>query len=153
VPGALQSFLPALLWRSESLRTGTPRACENTFNAAVMLADISGFTRLAERLARLGGAEGAEQLTRVLNEHFGAFIDVVARHGGDVVKFAGDALVVVWPEMDGAHNAALRAVSAGLEMQGWITRRAGGEDARLAVKVCISVGQMRLQQIGGVRNH
>ena len=64
-----------------------------------MLADISGFTSLAERLARdnTGGeGRGTEQLSRMLNSYFGRMIDMIYEGGGDVVKFAGDALLVVW---------------------------------------------------------
>ena len=40
------------------------------FPAAVLFADISGFTPLAERLARRGPA-GAEELSALLNAYFG----------------------------------------------------------------------------------
>ena len=38
--------------------------------------------------------DGAERLTATLNGFFGVLIDLVARHGGDVVQFSGDALTV-----------------------------------------------------------
>src|SRR5690349_5715994 len=63
---------------------------EQSFDAAVMLADLSGFTKLAERLEREVSA-AAEELTRILNAFFGPLIDTIEAHGGDVVKFAGDA--------------------------------------------------------------
>jgi class 3 adenylate cyclase len=60
------------------------------FPAAVLFADISGFTALTEHLAQQGPA-GAEILTRELNTYFGRLIDLITIHGGDVIKFAGDA--------------------------------------------------------------
>ena len=68
-------------------------------DAVVVLADISGFTKLAERLARDnsgGEGRGTETLSRKLNNYFGRMIDMIYEGGGDVVKFAGDALLVVW---------------------------------------------------------
>ena len=60
-----------------------------------LVADVAGFTQLAEGLAA-SGPHGAEQLTAVLNEYFGHVIQIVCDQGGDVVRFAGDALLVVW---------------------------------------------------------
>jgi class 3 adenylate cyclase len=62
----------------------------------VLFADISGFTPLTESLNTLG-AEGVERLTTHLNEYFSQMIKLITDHGGDIVKFAGDALMVVWP--------------------------------------------------------
>ena len=63
--------------------------------AAILFADISGFTRLTERLAEKGPT-GVESLARILNEYFGQLIDIIHEYGGDVVKFAGDAVIAVW---------------------------------------------------------
>ena len=65
-------------------------------DAVVVLADISGFTKLAERLARdnTGGeGHGTETLSRMLNSYFGRMIDMIYMGGGDVVKFAGLTLI------------------------------------------------------------
>ena len=48
------------------------------FQAAVLFADISGFTRLTEGLAERG-PQGVETLARILNEYFGQLIDIVHR--------------------------------------------------------------------------
>ena len=65
-------------------------------NCTVVLADISGFTTLAEKLAKLPDGRGTEELSSKLNSYFGRMIDMIYEGGGDVVKFAGDALLVVW---------------------------------------------------------
>src|ERR671922_1005103 len=64
--------------------------------AAILFADISGFTLLTERMAEKGPT-GVETLARILNEYFGQLIDIIHDYGGDVVKFAGDAVIAVWP--------------------------------------------------------
>src|SRR5215831_20099954 len=69
------------------------------FPAAVFFADISGFTPLAERLARRGPA-GAEDLSGLLNAYFGQLTALIAAHAGEVVTFAGDGLLAAWPVAD-----------------------------------------------------
>jgi class 3 adenylate cyclase len=68
------------------------RPFEERFPAAVLFADITGFNTLAENLARCG-PNGAEELAKVLNDYFGRLIDIISAHGGEVVKFAGDAVL------------------------------------------------------------
>ena|GEM_PF-1159922 len=57
----------------------------------IVLLDASGFTALTKRLSRLG-KEGPEVLTLLLNRFFDEIGQVVFNHGGDILKFAGDAL-------------------------------------------------------------
>src|ERR671927_330492 len=95
--GLLASYVPKLIQKrvaQNSLPIDSPLARD--FQAAVLFADISGFTALTERLAEKGKA-GAEILARILNDYFGQLIDLVYDYGGDVVKFGGDAITVVWP--------------------------------------------------------
>lgn len=93
----LASYVPKLIQKrvaQNPVPIDSPLAKD--FQAAVMFADISGFTSLTERLAEKGTA-GVETLARILNDYFGQLIDVVYEYGGDVVKFGGDAIIVVWP--------------------------------------------------------
>lgn len=64
----------------------------------------SGFTAWTEQLAEQG-PEGAETLTAVLNDYFGRVIDSIEESGGDLVKFAGDALLALWPAQTGRNYA------------------------------------------------
>src|SRR5438067_2061942 len=96
-PEDLARYVPSFL--SQRL-VGGPAAgtgpFADTLSAAALFADISGFTALSERLAARG-SDGVEELTRVLNAYFGRLIEIITGHGGDVVKFAGDALLAFWP--------------------------------------------------------
>ena len=67
-------------------------------NCTVVLADISGFTKLADKLSKRPDGSGTEVLSSKLNKYFGRMIDMIYAGGGDVIKFAGDALLVVWRE-------------------------------------------------------
>ena len=62
------------------------------FDGSLAFFDISGFTTMTERLARLGRA-GAEHINDILNLVFQRLIDEVFRFGGDVLEFGGDAMV------------------------------------------------------------
>lgn len=58
-------------------------------NGVLLFLDIAGFTALAQRL-------DVENLKNHINEYFSKMLDIIARSGGDVLKFAGDALLVCW---------------------------------------------------------
>lgn len=70
--------------------------------------DVSGFTSLTERLARLGRT-GAEHINDVLNTIFKGLIDEVFGVGGDVLEFGGDAMVVLYEGVDHERRAAIAA--------------------------------------------
>jgi len=82
------------------------------FLAAVFFADISGFTPLTERLARRGPA-GAEALSNLLNAYFAELMSLIAEHGGEVITFAGDGLLAVWPASDGDEGLVTATGDAG----------------------------------------
>ncbi|MEO6570229.1 MAG: adenylate/guanylate cyclase domain-containing protein, partial [Ilumatobacteraceae bacterium] len=68
--------------------------------------DVSGFTRLTERLVRFGRS-GAEHINDVLNTIFEGLIDEVFLGGGDVLEFGGDAMVVLYDGVDHERRAAI----------------------------------------------
>src|SRR4051812_19749317 len=91
----LASYVPDMIRRRLVARGADLPEVIERHPAAVLLIDISGFTRLTERLAERGPA-GLEALTGVLNTYFDGLIERISEHGGDVVKMAGDALIAVW---------------------------------------------------------
>jgi class 3 adenylate cyclase/tetratricopeptide (TPR) repeat protein len=119
---------------------------------AVLFADISGFTRLTERLARKGAA-GAEELTAALNSYFGRLIEIVCDFGGDVLKFAGDALLAIFedqaPEAS-LKDASIRAVAASLKIQREMQDFPEVEGTKLSLKIALAAGDLRLLHLGGV---
>ncbi|MGC4122165.1 MAG: adenylate/guanylate cyclase domain-containing protein [Myxococcales bacterium] len=150
----LASYLPRMVvdFVARRPRTEAADAAEQLFPAAVMLADVSGFTRLAERLQQQGPA-GAESLTRILNAYFTPLIERIHARGGDVVKFAGDAMMVLWPATSPADlGPCVRAAAlCGLELQDWSRHgQTAPADEQLSLKVSISAGTMRLCHVGGV---
>ena len=62
--------------------------------ACVLLADISGFTALGEKLnAEHGDAKGAEEFASQMSEAISALVNVTHRYEGECVKIAGDCLI------------------------------------------------------------
>jgi len=144
------------------------------FDAVVFYADISGFTRLAEKLAS-HGPSGAEELVRLLNAYFSQLIEQISQHGGEVVKFAGDALLAIWPVgrpvkegaprpprlrlvPDGSttlipsslRTATLRAAQCGLSVARQLNNYAVTDDVRLFVRVGIGAGEILAAHVGGL---
>jgi class 3 adenylate cyclase/tetratricopeptide (TPR) repeat protein len=83
-----------------------------TVEGTMVFADVSGFTRLSERLAR-AGQEGAEQLVDVINACFTALLADAYGRGGSLVKFGGDAMLLFF--YDDEHTE--RACSAAAAMR------------------------------------
>ncbi|HHH42221.1 MAG TPA: adenylate/guanylate cyclase domain-containing protein, partial [Chloroflexi bacterium] len=111
----LRAVLTGLPRRVAQARLADPKgpAVAGTFAQATLLfADIAGFTAMSERLGQLG-REGAEVITGIVNAYFAAMLEIIARHGGDLLKFGGDALLVAFEGDEGA----VRGCRAALEMQ------------------------------------
>ncbi|MEW6240343.1 MAG: adenylate/guanylate cyclase domain-containing protein [Chloroflexota bacterium] len=153
----LASYVPRLIQRrvvNNPAPIDSPVA--EDFRAVVLFADISGFTMLTERLAERGPA-GAEVLAELLNDYFGQLIGIISEYGGDVVKFAGDAILAVWPMDDSAGGEtsdwdwAARVVDCALQIREKL-HHYKVEDINLRLKVAVSAGQISLAHVGGVFN-
>ena len=120
------------------------------FDAAMLMADIAGFTPLSEKLAERGPV-GAEQLSRILNTYFTRLIGLISAHGGHVVKFAGDALLAIWPAREESlETATLRASQCGLLIHEQFKNFDAGEQTILSVHLSISAGLISTLTVGGV---
>lgn len=149
----LASYVPSLIQRRIAEDpSATVAARLETFPAAVLFADISGFTSLAERLAAQGPS-GAEILILILNDYFGELVDLVYAHGGDIVKFAGDALLAVWSASvsdESLEQLVLRAARCAQAMQDVMRRPHESVDEQLAMRVGVGAGEVAMAPLGGV---
>lgn len=64
---------------------------------AVLWADISGFTALGEACQKQG-VRGNEELAFCINRYMEGMIKIIGKYGGDIIKFVGDAMIIMWPE-------------------------------------------------------
>ena len=94
--GTLAPFVP----RALLARLARPiEVLAESVACTMVFADVSGFTRLSERLARRGN-EGGEQLVDVINACFTALLAEAYGRGGSLVKFGGDAMVLLFYDQD-----------------------------------------------------
>ena len=69
---------------------------EGSLRACTMFVDLSGFTRMTEKLMQKGAA-GAEEMSTVLNQIFQPTVTLVYEQGGFIPYFAGDSFTAIFP--------------------------------------------------------
>jgi class 3 adenylate cyclase/tetratricopeptide (TPR) repeat protein len=82
-----------------------PHRLAYELDSTVAFVDISGFTAMSEQLSNLGKA-GAEEVNDVMNATFAALLDVAYAEGGGLLKFGGDALLLLYDGDEHASRAA-----------------------------------------------
>ena len=142
----LKPYVPRLLieWVRDS-----PEIPHRQVEGALAFVDISGFTALTERLARRGKV-GAEILRDTLDGVFNALLDEAYQWGAGLIKWGGDALLLLF---DGPGHEA-RAARAAWEMQRTIERvgriRVGGGTVTLRMSIGITSGPIDFFTAGSV---
>eukprot|EP00400_MALV-I_sp_L67-5_P000434 gene434-248_t len=148
----------------------------DSFDAAVVFCDASGFSALTEELEQ--EPNGAEMLGKALNRFFGPLLRCISEWGGDVLKFSGDALTIVWPVSNhqGAsrslRDATMRAAKCCLDMQHELAKQAepqghsgkigdecnfndalgdldAGSNVRFSMHCGLGAGKVTILQVGG----
>lgn len=155
----LTSYVPGLIADRLASKPEPPtEPMSESLPAAVLLAEISGFTALAEHLAQRG-TTGTEELAQRLNSYFGQLIDVIIDHRGDVVRLSGDTLLALWPARAGLKPdleedlgiATHRAVECGLAMQQQcLIAPASAENSWPSLKLAVGTGQVSTLHLGGI---
>jgi len=80
---------------------------------SVLFADIKGFTSIAEKLTPV-------KLVTQLDEVFGAFDNIIAKHGMEKIKTIGDAYMCACGLPLADNENAIKSVNAALDMQHFI---------------------------------
>jgi class 3 adenylate cyclase/FixJ family two-component response regulator len=80
---------------------------------SVLFADIKGFTSIAEKLTPV-------KLVTQLDEVFGAFDNIIAKHGMEKIKTIGDAYMCACGLPLADNENAIKSVNAALDMQQFI---------------------------------
>jgi len=156
---ALSAYIPR--WIRDRLARPNPitPGYSEQFEAAVLFCDLAGFTSLTEALAASEEAgqkgKGIEQLQSVLNKLFTALIDVAHDYGGDVVRFSGDALTVLFGDYATSDQCAQhtqRALACALDMQRAIAPMAhfqlDGTPYPLQMKIGLGAGPVLAALVG-----
>jgi class 3 adenylate cyclase len=132
-----------LLEKQEALSIGGEKR-----PVTVLMADLRGFTALAERLP-------PESVVRMLNNYLTVMTDVIMTEGGTIDEFIGDAILVLFGapvERDDHARAAVRcAIRMHLAMAE-VNRRNGEEDLpAVEMGIGINTGEVVVGNIGSER--
>jgi adenylate cyclase len=84
-----------------------------TLAAAIWFCDLRGFTALSNQLPR-------DEVIALLNDYFDAMARPVHAHGGEILKFIGDAMLAIFPmrddlDRDNRIRVALQAATESFE--------------------------------------
>ncbi|EPQ16623.1 Adenylate cyclase type 10 [Myotis brandtii] len=127
------------------------------FDGVLMFVDISGkhdrdvrcFTAMTEKFSTAMYMDrGAEQLVEILNHYISAIVEKVLIFGGDILKFAGDALLALWKvERKQLKNMITVVVKCSLEIHELFgTQELEGLDIR--VKIGLAAGHITMLVFG-----
>ena len=108
--GAFATYVPRQLVRQLLALDPAARRASEQRELTVMFTDLTGFSRMAERLP-------AQETARLLNDHFRRLTACIVAEGGTVDKFLGDAVMAFWGAPERQDNHAARAVRAAATMQ------------------------------------
>jgi adenylate cyclase len=125
------------------LRGQITRGSGQTVRAAIWFCDLRGFTELSERADR-------DTLLASLNQYFDRMAKPVQDHGGEILKFIGDAMLAMFPlETDQACQRALQAALDARTAMDELNRErsARGEDA-LGFGIALHAGDVMYGNIG-----
>ena len=131
-PNPLSRYVPRLL--IEWLRDA-PETRHRIITGTCVFADLSGYTAMTERLAAQGTA-GAEETGEILNDVFEALLSAAYDFGAGLVKWGGDAVLLLFHGED----HAVRATRAAWVMQNTIARVGKVTTSRGSMRVRMSVG-------------
>ncbi|KAH9259527.1 hypothetical protein BASA81_001948 [Batrachochytrium salamandrivorans] len=134
-------------------------------NSVVGFFDVSGFSNLARQLEETEkrnlernknrkrnasnlitvSGKGAEELVNQLNDTLTQLIAVIRQSGGDIIKFAGDAILVVWICRDLEHLAEQVCIATECAVRCCALR----SDSGLGLHVGIGAGELVGAHVGG----
>jgi class 3 adenylate cyclase/tetratricopeptide (TPR) repeat protein len=163
-PSCGASNLPAAKFCSECatpMVAATPRAAPSVAGAfagspssepmaerrlvSVLFADLVGFTAFAED-------RDAEDVRELQSRYFETVSQIIARYGGTIEKFIGDAVMALWGAPIAREDDAERAVRAGLELVDAVRGLAPGIEVRAGIltgEAAVTLGATNQGMVAG----
>lgn len=114
----------------------TPDLRYRSVEGTLAFVDISGFTKMTERLARKGKV-GAEEMSDTLNRCFSELLSVAYDYGAGLVKWGGDAVLLLFEGEDHAKRACRGAfeMQRAIRTVGRLKTTAGSVTLRMSVGI------------------
>ena len=142
-------FIPESVKRLVAENPAAPALDKTERDVSVLFVDISGYSRLTERL-------NPPTLNAVVERYFSSFLDRIHEGGGDVNETAGDAFMAIFQDPD-AKAHAIKAVETALAVQAdTASLNRSSDEPPLAIHIGINsgptlVGSTRFEGIRGAR--
>ena len=118
------------------LTEGTPKGSvpgAERKQVTVLFSDVSGYTSLSERL-------DPEETREIMARIFRQAADIVGRYGGQIEKFIGDAIMVIFGLPIANEDDPFRAARAAIEMHAMVANLAPEVQQRSGVLVSLHSG-------------
>src|SRR5216683_3881836 len=140
----LQPYLPRLLtqWLAE-----TPTDTHREVDGTIAFVDISGFTKLSERLAKKGKV-GAEELAEAIGSCFALLLGAAYGNGGALIKFGGDALLLLFTGADHATRACRAAIGMRRTLRSIGPLQLSGSRVTLRMSIGVNTGTFHFFLVG-----
>ncbi|NDW45212.1 adenylate/guanylate cyclase domain-containing protein [Ruegeria sp. PrR005] len=113
-----------------------------TISAVILFADIKGFTALSNRTA-------SAEVLQVLNRFFDVIDNAVTRNNGEILKFLGDGVLVIFPTPDdltAQEAAAQSAMAAVTEARETLAEQTG--PLQIAFRAALHMGDVFFGNVG-----
>ena len=123
------------------------RGDADVINAALWFSDLRNFTQLSETLT-------AQQMLKMLNDYFSFVSAAVTARGGEILRFIGDAMLIVFPiegdmSQKTACDAAIdSAIDAQSTMQALNHQRRRHGEPEIEFGVGLNVGEVIYGNVG-----
>ena len=147
----LAKFVPKTVQELIEESPQAPLLDKRELDVSVVFADMTGYTRLSAEM-------DLDQVNRLVERYFGAFLDEIMKCGGDVNETAGDGLMVIFQAGDPREHARAAVLAAlGIQQR---TREINVELSHrlepITMKVGVnsglaSVGATKIEGVAGTR--
>jgi adenylate cyclase len=122
------------------------RGTLDVISAVILIADLRGFTAMADRSER-------HVLVEMLNDYFDCVVPVIVAHGGHVLKFLGDGLLATFPLAGRAAEAVCdKALDAASEVLRCVrdlgVERAGTDRPIMGLDIALHLGDVFYGNVG-----
>jgi adenylate cyclase len=143
---ATRSLLEVYLGKNAARRVSDGqfrRGGGELIRAAIWFCDLRGFTAISDRVA-------PSKVVEILDVYFDCVAGVIAEHGGEVLKFIGDAILAIFPLEETAGDACRSALAAAEQALGALEQlnRERPSEPALAIGIALHVGEVMYGNIG-----
>jgi class 3 adenylate cyclase/tetratricopeptide (TPR) repeat protein len=149
----MMGFVPRWLRQRLQLGWGEPEARIEPMRAAMLFADIAGFSALTREFSLRGDA-GLEELTVAVSDYFGRLFDHVTAAGGYIENTYGDGFLAFWPadakEIAAASQNAWRCA---LQLTANFDRFRIGPRFEFRLRAAVLEGHVFAVKAGGAGGH